>query len=101
MNPLIQFKPVTLRGIAALLGRVAASAMILLATPLSARADDLLIDRYHTPLINTGSAKCFEPTGAPSDWAGLPIQQRTCSHGVQNDGSGIDRPIQWYQFQDQ
>lgn len=87
------------RGIAALLACVATSAMILVATPLSARADDLLDDHQHMPLINTGSAKCFEPTGGSSDSAGLPIQQRTCSPGV--IGPGIDRPIQYYQFQDQ
>jgi len=87
------------RGIAALPACVATSAMILVATPLSARADDLLDNHQHMPLINTGSAKCFEPTGGSSE--GLPIQQRTCSPGVQKIGSGIDRPIQWYQFQDQ
>lgn len=79
---------------------VATSAMILVATPLSARADDLLDDHQHMPLINTGSAKCFEPTGGSSDSAGLPIQQRTCSSGVIEPGS-IDRPIQYYQFQSQ
>lgn len=76
------------RGIAVLLACVATSAMILVATPLSARADDLLDDHQHMPLINTGSAKCFEPTGG---FAGLPIQQRTCSSGVIGPNP-IDRP---------
>jgi hypothetical protein len=68
------------RGIAALLACVATSAMILVAAPMSARADDLVDASQHWPLINTGSAKCFEPTGGgPSDLAGLLIQQRTCS----------------------
>lgn len=88
------------RGIAALLALVATtSAMILVATPLPARADDLLDDHQDMPLINIGSAKCFEPTGASSTEAGLPIQQHTCSPGV--IGSSIDRPIQWYRFQSQ
>lgn len=83
------------RGIAALLACVATSAMILVATPLSARADDPLInDTQHLPLINIGSAKCFEPTG-------LPIQQHACSPNVIHNATYNDRPIQWYQFQSQ
>jgi hypothetical protein len=78
------------RGIASLLACVATSAMILVTTPLSPRADDLLDNRHHLPLINTGSAKCFEPR----NWAGLPVQQITCTPGV-------FRPILNYQFQDQ
>lgn len=76
--------------------------IVLAATPLPARADDILDDHQHMPLINTGSAKCFEPTprGGASDWAGLPIQQRTCSPGVIR-GPDNDRPIQYYQFQAQ
>jgi hypothetical protein len=33
------------------------------------------------PLINVGSRKCFAPTpqDGHNDWAGLPIQQRTCA----------------------
>jgi len=91
----------TRRGIAALLAWVA-SAMTLVATPLVASADDLLDDHQHMPLINTGSAKCFEPApqGGPSNSIGLPIQQRACSPGVIQPGS-IDRPIQYYQFQSQ
>jgi len=85
------------RGIAGLLACVATSAMILVATPLSARADDLLDDHQHMPLINTGSAGCFEPTGG---FTGLPVQQRTCSPGVIRPGTN-GRPIQYYQFQDQ
>jgi hypothetical protein len=72
--------------------------MFLLATPLSARADN---PSTEGPLINTGSAMCFEPTpqGGSSDWAGLPIQQRACSpHIIRNDGTD-DRPIQFYQFE--
>jgi hypothetical protein len=86
------------RGIAELLACVATSAMILVATPLSAGADDLLDDHQHMPLINIGSGKCFEPIGGSS--AGLPIQQRTCSPGVMRPGT-IDRTIQYYQFQHQ
>lgn len=86
------------RGIAELLACVATSAMILVATPLSPRADDLLDDRHHLPLINIGSGKCFEPIGGSG--AGLPIQQRTCSPGVMRPGT-IDRTIQYYQFQHQ
>lgn len=89
------------RGIAALLACVATSTMILVATPLSARADYLLDDHQHMPLINTGSAKCFEPTpqGGAIDWIGLPIQQRTCSPRVIRPEGTIDRPIQYFQFQ--
>ena len=50
------------RSIAALLACVTTSAMILAATLLSARADDPLDDHQFMALINTGSAKCFEPT---------------------------------------
>lgn len=88
------------RSIAALHACVATSAMILVATLLSARADNLLDDHQHMPLINIGSAKCFEPIGGSSNSAGLPIRQRTCSSGVIESG-GIDRPIQYYQFQSQ
>lgn len=89
--------------ITALLACVAISATILVATPLPARADDLLDDHQHMPLINTGSAKCFEPTpqGGASDWTGLPIQQRTCSPRVIRPEGTIDRPIQYYLFQSQ
>ena len=89
------------RGIVGLLACVVTPAMILVATSLSARADDLLDDHQHMPLINIGSAKCFEPTGGSSDWAGLPVQQRTCSPLVIQPQGTIDRPIQYYQFQDQ
>src|SRR5438874_11163504 len=67
------------RAIAALLACVAISAMILFATPLPASAQH--IDTTHpVPLVNAGSAKCFSPTPQDGhfDWAGLPIQQRTC-----------------------
>ncbi len=90
----------TRRGIAALLACVATSAMILLTTPLSARANDLLDDHQHMPLINTGSAKCFEPT-PQGGLAGLPIQQRSCSPNVIRHTGTIDRTIQYYQFQSQ
>jgi len=84
------------RSIASLFACVTTSAMILAATQLSARADDPLDDHQFLPLINTGSAKCFEPTGGSGN--GLLIQQRTCSPGVINPGTN-DRPIQFYQFQ--
>lgn len=74
--------------------------MILVTTPLSAYADDLLDDHQHMPLINTGSAKCFEPTPQGGS-AGLPIQQRSCSPNVIRHTGTIDRPIQYYQFQSQ
>jgi hypothetical protein len=86
------------RGIARLLACVATSAMILVATPLSARADDVLDDHDNMQLINIGSAKCFEPTPQVG-LTGLPIQQRTCS--PLDQFGGIDRPIQYYQFQSQ
>jgi hypothetical protein len=85
------------RGVAGLLACVVTWAMILVATPLPARADDLLDDHQHRPLINTGSAKCFEPTGGSTN--GLLIQQRTCSPHVINNTATV--PIQFYQFQDQ
>ncbi len=78
------------RGIAALLACVATSAMILVATPLPASADDP--ERYVAiPLINVGSSKCFAPTPQDGhfDWAGLPIQQRTCN---------ITFATQYYEF---
>jgi hypothetical protein len=87
------------RGIAALLACVATSAMILVATPLSARADDFLDDHQYMPLINTGSAKCFEPT-LQGDSASL-IQQRSCSPSVIRPIGSTDRPIQYYHFQSQ
>jgi hypothetical protein len=67
------------RGIAALLAFVATSTMILVATPLPASAQ-IIDENYPIPLINVGSRKCFAPTpqDGHSDWAGLPIQQRTC-----------------------
>ena len=84
-------------GIAELIARAATLATILVATPLSARADDLLDDHQHRPLINTGSAKCFEPIGGSTN--GLLIQQRTCSlHVIRSTGT---IPIQYYQFQSQ
>jgi hypothetical protein len=83
------------RNVARLLACVATSAMILVATPLSARAGDLLDDHQHRPLINTGSGKCFEHR----NWPGRPVQQRTCSPYVIRDTGTI--PIQYYQFQDQ
>jgi hypothetical protein len=76
------------RDIAGVLACVATSAMIVVATPLSARAGDLLDDHQHMPLINTGSGKCFEPR----NWPGLPVQQRTCGGVI---------PIQFYRFQNQ
>jgi hypothetical protein len=73
----------------------------LAATP--AKADDLLDDHQHLPLISIVSGKCFEPTpeGGAGNVNGLLIQQRACSRGVTESGSGIDRTIQWYQFQSQ
>ena len=87
------------RGIARLLACVATSAIIL-ATPLSARADGPATDG---PLINTGSGKCFEPTpqSGHSDWAGLPIQQRTCGPRVIHPDGTADPPTQFYQFESQ
>lgn len=83
------------------LALLAMSTVILAATP--AKADDLLDDHQHMPLISIVSGKCFEPTpeGGASNANGLLIQQRTCSRGVMQPGSGIDRTIQWYQFQSQ
>jgi hypothetical protein len=69
------------RGIAALLACVATSAMILVVpTPLSA-SDPIIVKNRPIPLVNLGSHKCFAPTpqDGHSDWAGLPIQQRTCN----------------------
>jgi Ricin-type beta-trefoil lectin domain-like len=64
------------RGIAALLACVATSAV---APPLAATAD--VRPNAAIPLINVESRKCFAPTpqDGHSDWAGLPIQQRTCT----------------------
>jgi hypothetical protein len=78
------------RGIAALLACVATSAVILVATPLS--ASDPIIDKHHPiPLVNVGSAKCFSPTPQDGhiDWAGLLIQQRTCNPAF---------TVQYYRF---
>jgi hypothetical protein len=109
-NPLIQMNnkgrrsdPGWSTGIQRVITRLLAaiSAMILVATPLSAKADLRFDASQHWPLINTGSAKCFEPTGSSSDWAGLPIQQRTCSPNVIRPQGTNDRPIQWYWFQSQ
>ena len=88
------------RGIAGLLACMATSAMILVATPLSARADGPATDG---PLINIGSGKCFEPTpqSGHSDWAGLPIQQRTCGPRVIHPDGTADPPAQFYQFASQ
>jgi hypothetical protein len=79
---------------------MATSAMILIPTPQSARADGPATDG---PLINIGSGKCFEPTpqGGASDWAGLPIQQRTCGPRVIHPDGTADPPAQFYQFQSQ
>jgi hypothetical protein len=84
-------------GIAGLL--VATSVMILVAASLSANADDPSRSP-EGPLINIGSGKCFEPTpqGGPSNWAGLPIQQRPCA--VQFDETN-NRRIQQYRFESQ
>ncbi len=86
-------------GFVALLACLVASAIIPVAMPLSARADNP--PQNEGPLINIGSGKCFEPTpqqGDPSDWAGLPIQQHACS--VSQFGTN-DRPIQYYRFESQ
>ena len=92
--------------IAALLACLAISAMILIETPIPASADACVSpsDTFPSapgnvscpvtgsgvrgtgtitnfiPLVNVGSDKCFEPTPQDGnvDWAGLPIQQRTC-----------------------
>jgi Ricin-type beta-trefoil lectin domain-like len=82
------------RAMVGLLACVATSAMIQVATSLSARADDLLNVDHHLPLINTGSAKCFEPR----NWPGLPVQQITCTPPVIRPGT-IYRTILYYQFQ--
>ena len=94
------------RAIAALLACLAISAMILIETPMPASADACVSpsDTFPSapgnvscpvtgsgergtgtrtnfiPLVNVGSDKCFEPTPQDGnvDWAGLPIQQRTC-----------------------
>jgi hypothetical protein len=78
------------RGIAGLLACVVTSAMILVATPLPASADDPE-ENFAIPLINVGSSKCFAPTPQDGhlDWAGLPIQQRTCN---------IAFTVQYYKF---
>ena len=76
--------------------------MILAATPVPAGADVPLDDHQHMPLISIRSGKCFEPASqGATNLDGLLIQQRTCSRGVMEPGSGIDRPIQFYQFQSQ
>jgi hypothetical protein len=119
------------RAIAALLACLAISAMILIETPMPASADACVSpsDTFPSapgnvscpvtgsgergtgtrtnfiPLVNVGSDKCFEPTPQDGnvDWAGLPIQQRTC------DTSSIIPPVgcigsqetpctQFYQF---
>jgi Ricin-type beta-trefoil lectin domain-like len=76
------------RGIAGLLACVMTSVMILVATPLTASA---IQENYPVPLVNVGSGKCFAPTPQDGhlDWAGLPIQQRTCN---------IDSKDQQYKF---
>ena len=84
-------------GIAGVLACVATLAMILMATPLPANADDCLepsttpnskcpVIGSFIPLVNVGSNKCFQPTpqNDHSEWAGLPIQQRTCDLGIFN-----------------
>src|SRR5690242_18151066 len=77
------------RGIAGLLACVVTPAMILGATPMPASADDPE-QNVAMSLINVGSYKCFAPTPQDGhvDWAGLPIQQRTC----------IGSTIQRYKF---
>jgi hypothetical protein len=78
------------RGIARLLACVATSAMILVATPLPASANDP-VSNFASLLIDVGSNKCFEPTPQDGhfDWAGLPIQQHTCN---------VVYAFQWYVF---
>jgi Ricin-type beta-trefoil lectin domain len=78
------------RAIAGVLAFVATSAMILVATPLPASADDCLspsgtgancpLVGSFIQLVNVGSDKCFltTPQDGHDDWAGLPIQQQGC-----------------------
>jgi hypothetical protein len=80
------------RGIAGLLACVATSAIILVATPLPASADPCTSPSstgancpqpfLFIQLVNVGSDKCFltTPQDGHYDWAGLPIQQRTCDY---------------------
>jgi hypothetical protein len=97
-------------GIAGVLACVATSAMILLATPRPASADDNCLEPSTTPnsrcpvigsfipLVNVGSDKCFQPAAQDghSEWAGLPIQQVTCDPGIFNPSAPTS---QYYQFQ--
>jgi hypothetical protein len=97
------------RAIAGVLGFEATSAMILVATPLPASADDCLepsttpnskcpVIGSFIPLVNVGSNKCFQPTpqDGHSEWAGLLIQQRTCDPGIFTSNTPT---IESYQFQ--
>ena len=83
----------------ALLACVATSAIILVATPLPASADDLLDAHQHMPLINIGSGKClslFHKT-APAIGPACPSNSALAALSDPAEGS-IDRPIQYYQF---
>jgi len=97
MNPLIHSK--TPRGLRPL---IALAVVCLGLSRSDSVAQKVEVDeRQSQPLINIGSGKCFAPTpqqqGGPTDWAGLPIQQRSCS----DRGGSIEGASQQYWFQSQ
>lgn len=67
----------------AMLAACAVAVIAMSATQASANDSAVPIKNSSIPLINYGSGKCFEPTAQDghTEWAGLPIQQRTCATG--------------------
>jgi hypothetical protein len=74
------------RVLAAVLACAATSTFALVVGPAPASAAPQ--QNYPMPFINIGSNKCFQPVepSGHTEWAGVPIQQRTCflSYQLQN-----------------